>query len=93
MTQRRLWTAGNYVDNVWKYVALFRQGGFTMPWAEGYIYLSPGVGTQQMNVIRQDMFRAGVRDIVRKEGHWDGRILYYVMSVSATLAQPQQGRA
>ena len=38
------------------------------------------------------MFRAGVRDIVRKEGHWDGRILYYVMSVSATPAQPQQGR-
>jgi hypothetical protein len=26
--------------------------------AEGYIYLSPGVGTQQMNIIRQDEYPA-----------------------------------
>lgn len=81
----------------------------SQPWAEGYIYLSPGTGTtatqslncdkildsslmsaadrlsfltgtQQMNIIRQDMFRAGVRDIVLKDNNFDGKILYYVMS-------------
>ena len=29
---------------------------------------------------RQDMFRSGVRDIVRRDNHFDGKILYYVMS-------------
>lgn len=126
-------TCASSVDDVWKYVNLFREGGFTMvrlqrvgrlhhagtdvcPCAVAAVgrrlhlpkprhryettatqslscdkildsslmsaagRLSFLTGTQQMNIIRQDMFRAGVRDIALKDNNFDGKILYYVMS-------------
>jgi hypothetical protein len=61
-----------YLGETHKWVTLFRRGGMTMPWSEDYIWQVP-VGTQQMNFINLDLFRAGLK------GRPDGKIHYYVM--------------
>jgi len=61
-----------YVGEVHKWVTMFREGGMTMPWSEDYIWQLP-MGTQQMNFILLDLFRAGIR------GQPDAKILFYVM--------------
>ncbi|MCX5661831.1 MAG: beta-galactosidase trimerization domain-containing protein, partial [Planctomycetota bacterium] len=49
-----------YVGDANKYITVFRQEGMTMPWGEDYIWQIP-VGSQQMNFLQTDMFRAGLR--------------------------------
>jgi hypothetical protein len=61
-----------YLGPTHMWISLFREGGMTMPWGEDYIWQVP-VGSQQMNFLMVDMFRAGVR------GRPDARIHYYVM--------------
>jgi hypothetical protein len=61
-----------YLGDTHHWISVFREGGMTMPWGEDYIFQVP-VGTQQMNSIMVDMFRAAVRD---KPG---AKIHYYVM--------------
>jgi hypothetical protein len=61
-----------YLGDVHHWISVFREGGMTMPWGEDYIWQVP-VGTQQMNEIVLDMFRAGVAN------HPDAKIQYYVM--------------
>jgi hypothetical protein len=61
-----------YLGEVFQWVNCFREDGLTLPWAEDYIWGVP-VGTQQMNGIDLDLFRAGLR------GKPDRKILYYVM--------------
>ena len=61
-----------YLGEVHKWVTLFREGGMTMPWSEDYIWQLP-MGTQQMNFINLDLFRAGLK------GKPDAMIHYYVM--------------
>eukprot|EP01043_Picozoa_sp_COSAG02_P052495 COSAG02_NODE_5665_length_4144_cov_1.456366_2_plen_101_part_00 len=74
--------SGDYVSESWKWIDVFRHGGLSMPWSEGYVWAWEGglVGTQQMNEIRQDMFRAGIRNSRPVDGSYDHKILYYVMS-------------
>ena len=62
-----------YLGEVNQWVTLFRRGGMTMPWSEDYIWQVP-VGTQQMNFLNLDLFRAGIRG---NEGKY--RIHQYVM--------------
>ena len=57
---------------VFQWVTCFREDGLTLPWAEDYAWQVP-LGTQQMNGINLDLFRAGLR------GKPDRKILYYVM--------------
>lgn len=61
-----------YLGEVFQWVTCFREDGLTLPWAEDYIWQVP-MGTQQMNGIALDLFRAGLR------GKPDRKILYYVM--------------
>jgi hypothetical protein len=61
-----------YLGETYKWIDLFRQGGMTMPWSEDYIW-QPPVGTQQMNFINLDLFRAGLK------GKPEAKIHYYVM--------------
>lgn len=61
-----------YLGEVYKWVTCFREEGMTMPWSEDYIWQVP-VGTEQMNSINLDLFRAGLRH------RPDARIHYYVM--------------
>lgn len=61
-----------YLGDVTQWVTLFQQGALTMPWSEDYIWQVP-VGSQQMNFISLDLFRAGVRN------HPQAKIHYYVM--------------
>ena len=49
-----------YLGPTHHWISVFREGGLTMPWGEDYIFQVP-VGSQQMNLIMVDMFRAGVR--------------------------------
>ena len=49
-----------YLGETHKWVSLFREGGLTMPWSEDYIFQVP-VGSQQMNFLSLDLFRAGIR--------------------------------
>ena len=74
--------SGDYVSESWKWIDLFRGGGLSMPWSEGYVWAWEGgtIGTQQMNELRQDMFQAGIRTHQPVDGTYDHRILYYVMS-------------
>ena len=62
----------SYLGEVFKWVNCFRRDGMTMPWSEDYIWQVP-MGTQQMNGINLDLFRAGLR------GKPDRKIMYYVM--------------
>jgi hypothetical protein len=61
-----------YLGQVYQWVSLFREGGMTMPWAEDYVWQVP-IGSQQMNFIGLDLFRAGIR------GKPDAKIHMYVM--------------
>ncbi len=61
-----------YQGEVFQWVNCFRQEGLTLPWSEDYIWGVP-VGSQQMNAISLDLFRAGLR------GKPDRKILFYVM--------------
>jgi len=61
-----------YLNEVFQWITCFREDGMTMPWAEDYAWQLP-IGTQQMNGINLDMFRAGLR------GKPDRKIHYYVM--------------
>ncbi len=66
-----------YLGETHKWITLFRQGGMTMPWSEDYIWQVP-VGSQQMNFLGLDMFRAAVRDRPQAKihvyvmPHWPG---------------------
>jgi hypothetical protein len=61
-----------YLGRTHKWVSVFRRGAMTMPWSEDYAYSFP-VGSQQMNAIDVDLFRAGLRH------HPDWPIHMYVM--------------
>ncbi len=61
-----------YLGETHKWVTLFRESGMTMPWSEDYIFQVP-VGSQQMNFLSLDLFRAGIR------GHPGAKIQFYVM--------------
>lgn len=61
-----------YLGEVFKWVTVFRDDGMTLPWSEDYIW-QVAIGTQQMNEINLDLFRAGLR------GKADRKIMYYVM--------------
>lgn len=61
-----------YVGETHQWVSLFRQGGMTMPWSEDWIFQVP-IGTQQMNFLGLDLFRAGLK------GKAHAKIHYYVM--------------
>lgn len=61
-----------YLGETYQWVTLFRRGGMTMPWSEDWIFQVP-VGTQQMNLLELDLFRAGLK------GRPNGKIQYYVM--------------
>jgi hypothetical protein len=61
-----------YLGEVHQWVHTFRRQGMTLPWGEDYIWGVP-VGTQQMNSICLDLYRAGL-----VERPYDP-ILYYVM--------------
>ena len=62
-----------YLGDTHHWISVFREGGMTMPWGEDYIWQVP-VGSQQMNFIMLDMFRAAIKD---KPG---AKIHYYVMA-------------
>ncbi|MFO0965779.1 MAG: beta-galactosidase trimerization domain-containing protein [Gemmataceae bacterium] len=61
-----------YLGPTHHWISVFREGGMTMPWGEDYVFQVP-VGSQQMNFIMVDMFRAAIRN---KPG---AKIHYYVM--------------
>lgn len=61
-----------YLGEVHQWITLFRRGGMTMPWSEDYIWGVP-VGSQQMNFICLDMFRAALK------GQPDAKMMQYVM--------------
>ena len=61
-----------YLGDTHKWVSLFREGGMTMPWSEDYIFQAP-VGSQQMNFLSLDLFRAGIKDNPHAKIH------FYVM--------------
>jgi len=61
-----------YLGDTHQWVSLFREGGMTMPWSEDYIFQVP-VGSQQMNFLSLDLFRAGI------QGHPEAKIQFYVM--------------
>lgn len=62
-----------YLGETHHWISIFREDGMTMPWGEDYIFQVP-VGSQQMNSIMVDMFRAGIRTKP------NGKIHYYVMA-------------
>jgi len=62
-----------YLGDTHHWISVFREDGMTMPWGEDYIFQVP-VGSQQMNFIMVDMFRAAIRN---KPG---AKIHYYVMA-------------
>lgn len=62
-----------YLGHVHQWVTLFRQGGMTMPWSEDWIF-QMAVGSQQMNAISLDLFRAAIK------GQPKAKIHFYVMS-------------
>jgi hypothetical protein len=62
-----------YLGETHMWVTLFREGGMTLPWSEDYAWQVP-VGSQQMNSICLDLFRAGLK------GRPRAKILYYVMA-------------
>jgi len=62
-----------YLGETHHWISIFREDGMTMPWGEDYIFQVP-VGTQQMNSIMVDMFRASIRTKP------NGKIHYYVMA-------------
>lgn len=65
--------AGNpYIGPTHHWISLFREDGMTMPWGEDYIF-QVATGTQQMNSIMLDMYRAAIK------GKPDRKIHYYVM--------------
>lgn len=61
-----------YLGDTHHWISVFREGGMTMPWGEDYIWQVP-VGSQQMNFIMLDMFRAAIKDKPSAKIH------YYVM--------------
>ena len=61
-----------YLGPTHMWATLFRQEGMTLPWSEDYIWQLP-MGSQQMNFISLDLFRAGIK------GKPDAKILFYVM--------------
>jgi hypothetical protein len=61
-----------YLGETHQWISLFREGGMTMPWSEDYIYQIP-VGSQQMNFLSLDLFRAGIK------GKPESKIHFYVM--------------
>ena len=61
-----------YLGETYKWVNVFQRDAMTMPWSEDYIWQLP-VGTQQMNFMNLDLFRAGI------QGKPDAKIHYYVM--------------
>jgi hypothetical protein len=61
-----------FLGETFKWVTCFRDDGLLLPWSEDYAWQVP-IGTQQMNGISLDLFRAGQRG---KDGR---KILYYVM--------------
>ncbi|HMF17175.1 MAG TPA: hypothetical protein VKE98_08210, partial [Gemmataceae bacterium] len=62
-----------YLGDTHHWISVFREGGMTMPWGEDYIFQVP-VGTQQMNSIMVDMFRAAIKNQPKAKIH------YYVMA-------------
>jgi hypothetical protein len=62
-----------YLGDTHHWISVFREGGMTMPWGEDYIFQVP-VGTQQMNSIMVDMFRAAIKNQPKPKIH------YYVMA-------------
>ncbi|HVF10425.1 MAG TPA: beta-galactosidase trimerization domain-containing protein [Abditibacteriaceae bacterium] len=61
-----------YLGTVHQWVTMFREGGMTMPWSEDYVWQIP-IGSQQMNFIGIDLFRAAIRH------QPDAKIHMYVM--------------
>jgi len=62
-----------YLGNTYHWITLFREGGLTQAWSEDWAW-QVSIGTQQMNSINPDLFRAGLRH------HPERRIQYYVMA-------------
>jgi hypothetical protein len=62
-----------YLGDTHHWISVFREGGMSMPWGEDYIFQVP-VGTQQMNSIMVDMFRAAIKNQPKAKIH------YYVMA-------------
>jgi hypothetical protein len=62
-----------FLGSAHQYITLFRRNAMTMPWGEDYIWQIP-VGTQQMNNIQLDMFRAANRYAKDRDIH------FYVMT-------------
>lgn len=58
-----------YLGETFQWITLFRKGGMTMPWGEDYIWQIP-VGTQQMNFLLLDVYRAGIRYQPQSVIHW-----------------------
>jgi hypothetical protein len=61
-----------YLGPTHQWISLFREDGMTMPWGEDYIFQVP-MGSQQVNSLMVDMFRAGIRNKPERKIH------YYVM--------------
>ncbi len=61
-----------FLGTTYQYITLFRKGAMTMPWGEDYIWQIP-VGSQQMNNLQIDMYRAGNRYAKDRDIH------FYVM--------------
>lgn len=62
----------HYLGQTHMWVTMFREGGMTLPWSEDYIWQVP-VGSQQVNFISLDLFRAGIRHKPQ------AKIQFYVM--------------
>jgi hypothetical protein len=62
-----------YLGETHHWISLFREEGMTMPWGEDYIFQVP-MGSQQVNAIMVDMFRAASRNKPAAKIH------YYVMA-------------
>ncbi|MCE9592502.1 MAG: beta-galactosidase trimerization domain-containing protein [Planctomycetes bacterium] len=86
-----------YLGEAHKYISLFRRGGMTMPWGEDYVWQIP-IGSQQMNSIQIDLFRAGNRYNPERDihmyvmPHWPGntingwrRMFYSTLAHGATI--------
>lgn len=86
-----------YLGEAHKFITLFRKGGMTMPWGEDYIWQIP-VGSQQMNTLQIDMFRAANRYQPQRDihfyvmPHWPGntingwrRMFYSSIAHGATI--------
>src|SRR5581483_1629766 len=52
--------ANFYIGPTYHWISTFREDGMTMPWGEDYIFQVP-TGTQQMNFIMPDMYRAAIK--------------------------------